>query len=266
MVVTIAGSDPSGGAGAQADLRVFAVHGLYGTAVLTALTVQNSRGVQRVEPVDGELVGEQLRAVLDEGGVVAVKTGMLASAAAVAAVADAVEQQRGSLSLVVDPVMISSSGYPLLDGTGIELLRTRLRPLACLITPNLDEAAVLLDQPRVEPHSAADAARALVAAGWAGVVVTGGHAQGDLAVDHVCLAATQGEGPVSFTLEAPRLDTPDSHGTGCLFSASVCAALALGKDLRSALEHARGCMDRGLARSRPGAHGSGSVWLDREPD
>jgi len=265
VVVTVAGSDPSGGAGAQAVLRVFAEHGLYGTAVLTALTVQDSRGVQRVEPVAGDLVGEQLRAVLGEGGVLAMKTGMLASAAAVDAVADAVERHESSISLVVDPVMLSSSGHPLLDEAGIELLRSRLRPLACLITPNLDEAAVLLDRPRIEPGAAADAARALVDAGWAGVVVTGGHAPGQVVVDHVCLAAADREID-SFTLESPRLDTADSHGTGCLFSAAVCAALARGNDLRAALQHARRCIDHGLTRSRPGAWGAGSVWLDREPD
>jgi len=265
--MTIAGSDPSGGAGVQADLRVFALHGLFATAVITGLTVQDSSGVQRVDPVAADLVAEQLRAVLGENRVAAMKTGMLGSAAAVAAVADVLEELANSVPLVVDPVMVSSSGRPLLEDVGVAVLRERLLPLATVITANLDEAAVLLKRDRIDPGGGGEAARALAGEFGACVVVKGGHEPGNSAIDHVCFAAAAagGEGD-SFRLEAPWIDTLDTHGTGCLFSAAVCASLACGDGLRSALEHARRCMDRGLGNARPGAVGPGNVWLDRLPE
>ena len=267
LVVTIGGSDPSGGAGVQADLRVFALHSLFATAVITALTVQNSGGVRRVDSVAGDLVSEQLRAILGENRVAAMKTGMLGSAAAVAAVADVVEELAAPVPLVVDPVMVSSSGRPLLEDVGVAALRERLLPLATVITPNLDEAAVLLKRDRIAPGGASEAARLLATEFGACVVVKGGHEPGNSAVDHVCFAATGAdEDGDSFRLEAPWINTPDTHGTGCLFSAALCASLAHGNGLRSALEHARRCMDRGLWNARPGAAGPGNVWLDRLPE
>jgi len=266
FVVTIAGSDPSGGAGVQADLRVFALHGLFGTAVITGLTVQNSYGVARVEPVAGGLVGEQLKAILDDGHVAAIKTGMLGSASAVAAIADTIQECGASIPLVVDPVMVSSSGRALLDPPGIQLLRERLLPLATVCTPNLDEAAVLLQRDRIGKGEAAEAARSLAVALGAGVVVKGGHEPGSSAIDHVCIAAGGSVAAMeSFTLESAWIETADTHGTGCLFSAALCAALARGDSLRIALAHARRCIDRGLQNARAAQHGTGSVWLDRLP-
>jgi hydroxymethylpyrimidine/phosphomethylpyrimidine kinase len=265
-VVTVAGSDPSGGAGLQADLRVMALHGLFGTAVVTALTVQDSRGVHRVEPVPGELVGEQLRALLAEGTIAAMKTGMLGSAAAVAAVADALAEHDPSIPLVVDPVMVSSSGRSLLEAAGVAVLRERLLPLATVITPNLDEAAVLLECGAIAPGEGAAAARALSETLGTCVVVKGGHAPGAIAIDYVSLPGTSpGSGAEAFRLEAPWVATPHTHGSGCLFSAALCAALARGDDLRDALGHARRCMDRGLLAAREGQAGPGCVWLDRLP-
>jgi len=264
-VLSIAGSDPSGGAGLQSDLRTFALHGLFGCAVVTALTVQGSDRVRRTQAVDASLVEEQLEAVLAEGSVAAIKTGMLANAEVVAAVARSLSGSGSRIPLVVDPVMVSSSGSELLDSEGVVVMREQLLPLATVVTPNLDEAGVLLGGGPIDARDAEPAARELAAVLGCCVVVKGGHGLGEYAVDHVGLAAGPSHPVRSMRLEAPWVDTAASHGTGCLFSAALCSALGRGDDLPVALHHARRCMDRGLEQGRVGRHGGGSVWLDRVP-
>ena len=253
-VLTIAGSDPSGGAGLQADLRVFALHGLFGTGVPSATTIQSATGgVTGSRVTDPGHLRDQLGSALVDRPVGAAKTGMLGSAANVEAVAE-VLSGRG-IPLVVDPVLISSSGAPLLGPGGVQALRELLGS-AAVVTPNLAEAAALLGR-ELAP---ADAARALTDLGPAAAVVTGGH--GDPSgpcIDHVFLRKQAR----AFTLEAPRLATSHDHGTGCLFAAGMVCALALGGHLESAVRHGHACVQRGLEGGLRLA--AGSVWLDRAP-
>lgn len=252
--LTIAGSDPSGGAGLQADLRVFAVHRLFGTGIAAATTVQSATGgVQSSRDTEPEHLRRQLEAALLDRPVGAAKTGMLGTAANVRVVVDVLGVRR--IPLVVDPVLISSSGAPLLGPGGVDALRDLL-PLAAVVTPNLAEAAALLR----EELSPSDAAQALTGLGPAAAVVTGGHGDpGGPCVDHVYLR----DEARSFRIEAPRLDTRHDHGTGCLFAAGIVSALVLGRDLEAAICHGHACVQQGL---RGGVRlAAGSVWLDRVP-
>src|SRR5438132_5207815 len=181
VALTIAGSDPSGGAGIQADLATFAAFGIHGASVVTALTAQNTRGVRAVTPVAAEFVRAQLDAVLDDLAVTAAKTGMLHDATTVAVVAERLGT-RPLRHLIVDPVMLSTSGEVLLDSAGVEALRDRLLPLAALVTPNLQEAEVLTGKPVRGLADMREAARALVDLGVRAALVTGGHLPGE-AVD-----------------------------------------------------------------------------------
>ncbi len=252
--LTIAGSDPSGGAGLQADLRVFAAHGLFGSAVVAATTVQSAtRGVVRTRSLGPDELRDQLEAALVDRPVGAAKTGMLGSADNVRVVASTLRGR--DIPLVVDPVLVSSSGAALLGPGGVEALR-ELLPLATVITPNLPETARLLGR-ELPP---AEAARALAGLGPAVVVVTGGH--GDPTgpcVDHVYLR----EADRSLQLRAPRLATGHDHGTGCLFAAGVVCSLILDGDLERSVRYGHACVQQGL---RGGQRlSAGSVWLDRIP-
>jgi hydroxymethylpyrimidine/phosphomethylpyrimidine kinase len=255
--LTIAGSDPSGGAGLQADLAVFAQHGLRGAGVVTALTVQSAAAVRVAYPVPPDRVAEQLRAVLEDHALAAAKIGMLGSAGTPAALALVWEDFGEGIPLVLDPVLVSTSGTPLLEEAGLHALRACLIPLATVITPNLPEAAALLGWESVASGTAAAAARELLVLGPRCVVVTGGHASdgGDEIVDAVAFDS----GEIS-ELRGPRIETPHRHGTGCLFSAGITAALARGTPLPAALAHGRACVVRGLRSGREGA-----VWLDGVP-
>lgn len=254
VVLSVAGSDPSGGAGLQADLRLFARRGLYGTAVVAGITVQDSRGVQRAEAVEAGLFAQQLDSVFGDLAVAAAKSGMLGSAANVAALADRI----GDVPLVVDPVLISSSGRALLDVDGLEALRSRLLPRARLCTPNLAEAAALLDVRQVAAADAAEAARSLAERFGLSVVVTGGHGGGGRSVDQAWIL--EGRGGRALSLDGPRVDTDDDHGTGCLHSAAIAAALAEGKGLEQALREGRAAVTQALIDAvRPG-RGRGSVY------
>jgi hydroxymethylpyrimidine/phosphomethylpyrimidine kinase len=249
VVLTVAGSDPSGGAGVQADLRLFAREGLYGTAVIAGITVQDSSGVQRAEAVDADLVGQQLDAVLADLRVAAAKSGMLGSGANVRALAARI----GGVPLVVDPVLVSTSGRRLLDDDGLEALRDALLPRAAITTPNLAEAAALLGVSDVPAEDAADAARALAERFGLAVVVTGGHAGGDRSVDCAWIGRP-------LRLDGPRIATGDDHGTGCLHSAAIAAGLARGLDLEAALRHGRAAVEQGLRDALRLGRGRGSVY------
>jgi hydroxymethylpyrimidine/phosphomethylpyrimidine kinase len=219
-VLTIAGVDPSGGAGIGADLKAFSAQGAYGMCVVTALTAQNTRGVYGVQPVTSDFVAAQIDAVFDDIRVDAVKIGMIATAAIAEAVAAALARNHAR-HVVLDPVMVAKSGHSLLAADAVAAVRETLIPLAEMITPNLPEAAVLLG--RAEPASIAEmqaAARDLLALGPASVLIKGGHLPGDESIDVYCE-----RGGATETFTAPRIATPNTHGTGCTLSAAIAALL-----------------------------------------
>jgi hydroxymethylpyrimidine kinase/phosphomethylpyrimidine kinase len=253
VVLTIAGSDPSGGAGIQGDLKTFAAHGVYGMAVITALTVQNTRGVTRVAPVAPDLVGEQIGAVLDDIPPDAIKVGMLATAPIVRAVAAALEPaRRAGVPIVLDPVFGASLGGMLLDDEGVVALREHLFALARVITPNALEAARLTGLPVRTVAEARQAAVRLVELGAAAAIVTGGHLDGppmDILAD----------GPHLFDLPGERVTTSGTHGTGCAFASAVAARLALGDSLERAARHAKDFVTAALGRAPGLGEGAGPI-------
>jgi hydroxymethylpyrimidine/phosphomethylpyrimidine kinase len=255
IALTIAGSDPSGGAGVQADLATFAAHGVHGTSVLTALTAQNTTGVQGVHVVPTDVIEAQLRSVLDDLSVAAVKTGMLATVEVVRLVGR--HAADGALPrLVVDPVMVASTGARLLTEDAELAYRHELLPAATVITPNLREASVLIEG---DLRRAADVVRhaprlqSLCPDGW--VVVTGGHVTDGEAIDVVLHAGEVLE------LPSPWIDTDNDHGTGCTFASATAARLARGDDPLRAIEGAKAFVAGQIRRSadwRVG-HGRGPV-------
>lgn len=250
VALTIAGSDPSGGAGVQADLKTFQQFGVYGEAVVTLITVQNSHGVQRVECLDPDLVADQIRAVIADIPPQAAKTGALGDPAVVQAVAALALDFR--FPLVVDPVLASKRGVALLTG-GVEALKTLLLPHAFLLTPNLEEASLLTGDEVRDLAGMREAARKLTALGPEAVLVKGGHLAGD-AIDVLYQRGAWTE------LSSPRIETRHTHGTGCTFSAAVTASLACGLDLVEAARRAKGYITEAI-RNNPGL-GSGSGPLE----
>lgn len=232
-VLSIAGSDPSGGAGIQADLKSFAARGTYGMAVLTSLTAQNTQGVSAVHAVPPDFVAEQIRMVFADIRVDAVKIGMVASAAIAEVVAQSLAPHRG-VPIVLDPVMIAKGGASLLPADAVAALTTHLLPLATLVTPNLPEAAALLGAPEAADRPAMqEQARRLRGLGPEGVLLKGGHLTGEESPD-VLVDAT------GFTwLEGRRLRTPNTHGTGCTLSSAIAAELAKGSAPADAVRAAK---------------------------
>jgi hydroxymethylpyrimidine/phosphomethylpyrimidine kinase len=253
VALTIAGSDSGGGAGVAADLKTFEAHGIWGTLALTAVTAQNTLGVHATEAVSPELVRVQIGAVASDIGVDAAKTGMLATAEVAEAVADAV-RDFGVRPLVVDPVLRSSRGDLLLADEGVQVFRERLLPLAAVVTPNLAEAATLTGREVDDRASMQDAARALVDLGADVALVTGGHLADDSAAD--CLLEDAGR---PTWLEAPRLSSDRTHGTGCVLSAAVCAELARGMEPADACVAAKQFVARALAGGVELGSGPGAV-------
>lgn len=255
IALTIAGSDSSGGAGIQADLKTFTAFAVYGASVITALTAQNTRGVQAVSAVAPEFVAAQIASVLDDLDVGAVKTGMLANREIIAVVAEALGR-RPDILLVVDPVMVATSGDPLLQPDAVEAFKTLLFPRAALITPNLPEAARLLGTPIAETEAEARAqVQALGALGARAVLLKGGHGTGDEAVD---LLLSDG---VIRRFASPRIETRNTHGTGCTLSAAIAALLAQGSDMESAVTRAKTYVHRAIEAGRAASvgHGYGPV-------
>ena len=252
VALTIAGSDPSGGAGLQADLKTFHRFGVYGEAVATLIAVQNTLGVTRVDRFAADLVTAQISAVIDDIPPQAAKTGALGSREVVQAVADAAEHF--SFPLVVDPVMISKRGARLLDEDACTVLIERLIPRAFLLMPNLDESAVLAGFPVKDRSSMLQAAEKLVSLGAANVLIKGGHLRGD-ALD---ILYTREGGVREFC--APRIDTPHTHGSGCTYSAAITAGLALNASLADAVARAKEFVTAAI-RTNPGL-GSGSGPLN----
>lgn len=250
VALTIAGSDPSGGAGIQADLKTFHQFGVYGEAVVTLVTVQNSLRVERVEVLSPELVSAQIAAVLEDIPPAAAKIGALGSVEVVRAVAESAS--RFAFPLVVDPVMISKHGAPLLAHDAVAALRDCLLPRATLLTPNVPEAEALADLPIRSPADARAAALRIRHRGVPAVLIKGGHKQGD-ATDLLLDAAGFAEFP------APRVDTRHTHGTGCTYSAAIAAGLAHGLGLRDAVARAKRFVHEAI-RTAPGlGRGCGPV-------
>lgn len=250
-VLSIAGSDPSGGAGIQADLKAFSARGVYGMAVLTALTAQNTRGGSGVHLVPADFVARQIEAVFADVRVDAVKIGMIATAEIAGAVADALAAHRG-VPVVLDPVMVAKGGAALLDPAAVEALTRRLLPLSTVLTPNLPEAAALLGAPVAASRDemAAQAAR-LRALGAGAVLMKGGHLDGGDSPD---VLATVGE---PLWLEGRRLTTRNTHGTGCTLSSALAAELAKGNALPEAARTAKAYVAEAIANAERLTVGSG---------
>jgi hydroxymethylpyrimidine/phosphomethylpyrimidine kinase len=241
IALTIAGSDSGGGAGIQADLKTFHQFGVFGTSVITAVTAQITIGVLAWVPLPPHLVTRQIGAVAEDLPPIAVKSGMLGSADVVAAVADAIE--RHSLSnYVLDPVMVATSGDRLLDRDAEGLMARRLVPLATIVTPNLDEAAALVEAEVRTPDQMARAGAALLRRGARAALITGGHLPGDEIMDILVM-----EGGAVQWFAHPRLDTTSTHGTGCTLSAAITAGLAQGRALHQAVSDAVDFVQRAIA-------------------
>jgi hydroxymethylpyrimidine/phosphomethylpyrimidine kinase len=252
VALTIAGSDPSGGAGIQADLKTFHQFGVYGEAVITLITVQNTRGVDRVEFLAPDLIADQIRAVLDDIPPAAAKIGALGNSGIIEAVAGLAAGF--PFPLVVDPVIVSKHGAALLEADAVDALKTRLLPHAFLVTPNLDEAALLTGAKIRNIAEMRNAAEKLAALGPRAVLVKGGHLGDGDATD---VLLYQGEFR-EFT--SPRIATRNTHGTGCTLSAAITAGLASGRELPEAVERAKRYVTAAI-RSNPGL-GAGAGPLD----
>ncbi len=248
--LTIAGSDPSGGAGIQADIKTFHQFGVYGMSVLTLVTVQNTRGVGTVELLSAELVGAQLDAVLEDIPPLAAKTGALGDVEIIAAIAR--RAAAFSFPLVVDPVMISKHGLPLISERARSALAELLLPHAALVTPNLHEAGILAGMTVSGIEEMEEAARRIAALGAAAVLVKGGHLPGD-AVD-VFFA---NEGMLRFS--SPRVESRHTHGTGCTLSAAITAGLALGMPLAEAIQKAKRFLTAAIQTAPGLGQGAGPV-------
>ncbi len=247
--MTIAGSDSGGGAGIQADLKTFAALGVYGVSALTAITAQNTIGVKEAHELPAEIVNAQIEAVLTDIGAEAVKTGMLANSSIIECVAEAVQRHKVRW-LVVDPVMVAKSGDSLLQESAVGALRNMLVPLASIITPNIPEAETLTGIKIDSDAEAREAARALVSMGAKAVVVKGGHREGpatDLLYD----------GSVFKEFSTLRIDTANTHGTGCTFASAIAAGLARDMTLLDAVALAKDYVTEAIRRSFPvgGGHG-----------
>jgi hydroxymethylpyrimidine/phosphomethylpyrimidine kinase len=248
IALTIAGSDSSGGAGIEADLKTFAAFRVYGACVITALTAQNTKGVFAIHEVPGDFIAAQINAVFSDLAIGAVKLGMLAHAAAIDVVAAALDRYRPA-NVVLDPVLAASSGEPLLQqGARLRELIRRVR----LVTPNLPEAAALLDAPLARDESEMRAqAEKLLALGAGAVLIKGGHGGGPQSVD--LLVGAEG----ALRLAAPRLATRNTHGTGCTLAAAIAAGLANGLALDEAVKQAKDYVTAAIAAADRLAVGSG---------
>jgi len=251
QVLTIAGSDSGGGAGIQADLKAFQANGTFGMSAIASVTAQNTMEVRQAYDLPVELVLAQIEAVFDDFEVSAVKTGMLSSQEIVEAVSDELAE-RDAPNLVVDPVMVSKSGFSLLKPNAVACVKSRLLPLARLVTPNVPEAELLADMVVDSAAAAARAGRKILDMGPEAVLVKGGHLEEasrsvDILVDR--------EGETSF--EAERIDTRNTHGTGCTYSAAVTAHLALGEPLRDAVARAKAYVTEAIRHSLDIGHGHG---------
>jgi hydroxymethylpyrimidine/phosphomethylpyrimidine kinase len=245
VAVTIAGSDPSGGAGIQADLKTFAALGVYGASAITALTAQNTRGVSAIYDVPADFIAAQIDAIFSDLAVGAVKLGMLSQVAAIQAVAVGLVRHRAR-NIVLDPVMVSTSGDRLLADDAIEALRRELIPRALIVTPNLPEAAALTGANLARNEREMEIqAREILTLGARNVLIKGGHGDGNDSVD-LLIGQNQEFGEV-VRLSARRIATNNTHGTGCTLSSAIAAGLAKGRDLIAAVQDAKAYVTAAIA-------------------
>lgn len=247
IALTIAGSDSGGGAGIQADLKTFQELGVFGTTVITALTAQNTKGVHGIYEVTPNFVEQQLEVLFDDFPIKAMKTGMLFSAEIINVVAEIVKQK--NIPLIVDPVMIAKGGASLLQDAAMVALKEKLLPFTTICTPNIPEAEVLTDITIRTTKDIEKAARKLLNFGVKCVVMKGGHLEGEQAIDTVYMENN------IFTISAPRIDTKDTHGTGCTFSAAITANIANGLPVIDSIVEAKKFIQ--LAIATPLQIGSG---------
>jgi hydroxymethylpyrimidine/phosphomethylpyrimidine kinase len=255
IALTIAGSDSSAGAGIQADLKTFAAFGVYGASVITALTAQNTNGVSGIHLVPADFVTAQIDAVFSDLDVKAVKIGMVAQLATIDAIVAGLKRWSPG-PVVLDPVMVATSGDRLLSADAVERLRTELIPLASLLTPNLPEAAALLDEEIAASKAAIEGqGKRLLELGCRAVLIKGGHGQGAESTDYLF----SDDGVIALT--APRIATKNTHGTGCSLSSAIAAGLAKGDDMETAVRHAKAWVSAAIAAAdRLGVgHGHGPI-------
>jgi len=261
VVWSIAGFDPSSGAGISADLKTIAALECYGVACITALTVQNTLGVRLVEAVEPDLVRETLQALFEDLPPASIKIGML-GCSDVADVVVAFLERLGDCPIILDPILRSSSGAELVDQAGVRVIRERLLPLATAITPNRAEAEQLTGLSGIETEKLAEELRSL---GARAVVITGGEGEGDVAEDLLSYSL-RGRNFVEW-LTAPRLDSHYTHGTGCAFSTAIACGLAKGENLPTAVTSAKAFVRRAIQRAPGLGHGRGPMgleWAGRE--
>ncbi len=253
VALSIAGSDCSAGAGLQADLKTFSALGVYGATAVTAVTVQNTKGVTAVHLIPPDIVFAQIDAVFSDLSIQAVKTGMLGGAEGAIAVAEALQRWAGGIPIVVDPVMVSTSGCRLLDKAGEAALRARLLPLAALLTPNLQEAAALLKlQPAQNESEAKDQAARLIALGPKAVLIKGGHGNGPDAIDFFY------DGTRFRAYTAPRIAARNTHGTGCTLASAIAALLIKGLPMEEAIAQAKSYIQGAIERAGETGIGAGA--------
>ena len=249
--LTIAGSDSGGGAGLQADIKAFQANGVYGMSVVTSITAQNTQGVTAAFNLPTQIITAQIDAVADDFEIHVVKTGMLSTSDIIHTVADAIERHELG-PVVVDPVMVATSGDRLLDPNAVEVLKSRMLPAANLLTPNAHEAEVLAGFPVTILDDARRAAETILALGPKAVLVTGGHLEGEVdAVD----ALIDAEGEMLFRAE--RIDTKNTHGTGCTYASAIAANLAKGYNLRRAIQEAKAYLTEAIRHSLSIGRGHG---------
>jgi hydroxymethylpyrimidine/phosphomethylpyrimidine kinase len=254
VVLTIAGFDPCSGAGVTADIKTIAAHGCYGVACITALTVQSTAGVRRVEAVDAGLVAETLTELASDVEIAAVHIGMLGSGRVARAVADFLAAKRMP-NVVLDPILKSSSGADLLDAAGARFVTEKLLALTTVVTPNIDEASALTGLAVTDPEQMRAAARKLHEMGASAVVVTGGHLE--KAID--LLSFTGSRGIEQELFKSVRLRSNSTHGTGCAFATSVACHLAMGRGLPEAVLLAKAYVSAAISNAHPLGHGTGPV-------
>ena len=255
-VLSIAGSDSGGGAGIQADLKTFAALGCFGMTAITAITAQNTCGVRSIHGVPPEILRDQIDAVMEDIGVDAVKIGMLHAPDIVRTVAQALDRHMLP-NVVFDPVMVATSGAVLIDAEAIHVLVAELFPRVVLITPNLDEAGLLVGKQLTTVQDMLPAAQALMGQGARAVLLKGGHLSGDVVADLLLLPDVE-----PIWMHGPRIDSPNTHGTGCTLSSAIAAHLALGLDLSGAVQAARNYVRQALQAGATVKTGQGSGPLN----
>ncbi len=246
-LLIVAGSDSGGGAGIQADIKTATAFGVYAMTAITAVTVQNTLGVSGWQPVSPDVVQGQIKACLSDIGADAIKTGMLGDAAMVEAVAASLREQAGGIALVLDPVMVAKGGAKLLADDAVHAIRTRLLPLATIVTPNLPECEALIGFAPTTDDQAREAAQKFCALGARHVLFKGGHAAGAMVRDILA----DGETGELLVLEAPRIDTRHTHGTGCTLASAIASGLAQKRKLEDAVRRAHAYVQEAI-RTAPG--------------